>query len=141
MIGKQQKDYTCGPAAVQFLLFAHGYSPASPASPASQNFLEIVLGTTEAEGTKPERIEAYFAQCGEPFEAKREWDLGLAPLPLLVNYFDGEDGHYAVIVAVNDTCLYLWDPADGRYVLSGRADFEKNWWSPRYGRGWGLCLR
>lgn len=132
---KQSKDYTCGPAALKYFLHLHGIE-------AKESILEDHLGTTPEDGTSHETIVQYLRLLSFP-HISGEIPLYAAKLPILVNYWEGTDGHYAVIT---EMCLRMdggfvgmMDPADGKKHTHTFEDFTKNWYSLRYGKNWGLC--
>lgn len=132
---KQTKDYNCGPTALSYFLHLHGIE-------AQPNILEDHLGTTPEDGTSHEGIETYLRLIGFAHYAG-EQALHRIKLPMLVNFWEGTDGHYAVITCIHlhsgGGFLWLMDPADGVEWKHNFEDFTKNWYSLRYGKNWGLC--
>jgi len=134
----QTKDYNCGPTALCYFLHMHGIE-------AQPDILEDHLGTTPEDGTSHEGIVQYLRLIGFPLIAG-EIPLHQVRLPMLVNFWEGTDGHYAVIEDIYITTsgtqgnrIYLRDPADGLLHIHSFEDFTKNWYSLRYGKNWGLC--
>ncbi len=132
---KQTKDYNCGPTALSYFLHLHGIE-AQPA------ILEDHLGTTPEDGTSHEGIETYLRLIGFPHYAG-EQALHQIKLPMLVNFWEGTDGHYANIVGISLSTtpalssIVMFD--DGEERVHRFEDFTKNWYSLRYGKNWGLC--
>lgn len=134
---KQTKDYTCGPAALSYLL------ATTRRGDFDQDYLEKMLHTTPEDGTSHEAIENFLRAVNIPFvsgDMRRE-DLCL---PLLVNWYKEDDGHYSVITKVSffwrGSEVVYFDPDDGDNHAVSFEDFEKVWYSPRYGKHWGLYI-
>ncbi len=128
----QSKASNCGPTALAYMLLMQGYN-------FSVDTLEDHLETTDKDGTSPKVIHSYLLSIFPSVVLAKELD-GDTPLPLLVNYFEGEDGHYAVITEIGSTTIRFWDPSDAQFHTQGIATFLENWYSPRYGKTPGIHL-
>jgi hypothetical protein len=184
---RQPSDWTCGPAALTLFFYLTGrtleqrlrkgttqaenwisnlkyYTERHPYNVISD--LTRRLGTQEEAGTDPTSIRRFlrtlFPRLKNPFTlVKTPADL-LAKAkrgPVLVNYFDGGDGHYGVIIGVREVRWTKHWPSDPPYKHKRFShvrlfnpdgacieekdfdDFVENWYSPRYGKQWGIAVR
>lgn len=134
---KQTTDYSCGAAALRYFLHITDKGEYQEMDLAAE------LHTSPANGTNPIEIEfwlkdnniACIAGLLEFHEVK---------LPMIVNYWNVDDGHYVVITSmgfnVRGATIVYFDPADGEIKSMRWEDFVHNWYSKRYGTYWGLCL-
>jgi predicted double-glycine peptidase len=131
---RQTTDFNCGAAALCFLL-SITVNVASDVDTMTRE-----LGSTEADGTSHEMIEDWLYDNEYVYKSSRHHFLCRVRLPLLVNYYKIDDGHYGVItdLQLKGRVVQLFDPSDG--LVHGRSWdwFLKNWYSPRYGKRWGL---
>jgi predicted double-glycine peptidase len=135
---KQTTDYNCGPAALAYFLDAVGIIGYNV------DYLTRVLGTTDEEGTHPKAIANFIREKGLRCFAGSHILLEDFTLPMIVNYFVEDDGHYAVITDLDFTpaggMVTYFDPATGHHEQMTWDQFRKNWYSFRYGDHWGLFL-
>lgn len=131
---KQTTEYSCGPAALSFFLSYYGLDGWD------EEAMIRFLKTTEKDGTSHASITRYLRATGFPYIAGA-LSLQKIQLPLLVNYFDGEDGHYGVLTRMYPGTVEYFDPADGELHEMAWGRFVSSWWSPRYGKHWGLCKK
>jgi len=59
--------------------------------------------------------------------------------PFLINYQWDRDGHYGVVVNVGDKIL-IWNPWKDAIDKYHKNEFEKRWYSKRYGPKWALSI-
>jgi ABC-type bacteriocin/lantibiotic exporter with double-glycine peptidase domain len=139
---KQNRDYNCAAGAVNFFVWAN-----------SGKELDIDV-TTRRLGCHPDHGTDHNSIVGfldflYRYESHVEHghclQLRKLSLPLLVNWWSGDDGHYSVITEITlgggEGSIRMFDPADGRIHEKDWNEFKKNWYSNRYGKNWGLYLR
>jgi predicted double-glycine peptidase len=131
---KQTTEYNCGAAALCFLLSITG-NVASDVDTMTRE-----LGSTDEAGTTHQAIEDWLYENEYVYKASRHHFLSRVSLPMLVNYWKEDDGHYGVLtdLSFGKRNAELWDPADGCFHLVKWDDFLANWFSKRYGKRWGL---
>lgn len=149
---RQYGDYTCGTTCVQMIL--NWLYPQT--GDINLRDIEAALGTTEADGTPPERIVAYLEERGVTFTAAqdRTTDEIVAALdkghPMMLclqawnqpgepyNTTDPADadtylnaGHWLICVGYAETgdgyCFYFNDPACVGYCLLAESELEPRW--------------
>lgn len=135
---KQAKDYTCGPAAVSYFLARHGIHY-------DQTYLEGVLLSTPQSGTSHDAIQSFLYAIEFPFTSG-DMRFSVFRLPMLVNYWKDDDGHYGVITELRidrdgTSSIVLFDPEDGELKHMTLEAFRATWFSKRYGKNWGLCTQ
>jgi ABC-type bacteriocin/lantibiotic exporter with double-glycine peptidase domain len=132
---KQTNDYNCGPTALSYFLRQHGIRYEI-------DYLEKALLTTPEHGTSHDAIQSFLYAIEFPF-ISGDLRFSAMHLPMLVNYWKKDDGHYGVIIELHiearSSLVALFDPEDGRKHLMDVSDFRRNWYSKRYGKNWGLC--
>ncbi len=139
-IFEQKTDYSCGAAALLSVLrYWKVYF-------GSEKALYPILGTTPKDGTNPGGLVRGAQHFGLQAEFKTE--LRLSDLELAIaegqtvildlqawpdNYDQPwidrwEDGHYVVLMALDETYLYAMDPSTGgAYTYLSKAEFLERW--------------
>jgi len=125
---KQDKSYTCGPAALQGVLDFLGTFK-------SEGWLTSHLHTDKEKGTSHEEMIRLAERLGfqthtHPRGSLREIKYFLKQeLPIIVNYIEPEDeeGHYAVVSGLENGNIILNDPWLGRDFKLQTQDFKKRW--------------
>jgi ABC-type bacteriocin/lantibiotic exporter with double-glycine peptidase domain len=136
-VKEQDKEYNCGPYAVQFLLGLLGVS-------ASIEELEKSMNLSVEEGISHDSIKKEFQSRRIPFTCSYNSNIPQLGynLPAIINYqylYEGElDGHYAVVLGKADDCFIIYNPATGGIEALGFAWLLSNWYSNLYGKGWYL---
>lgn len=137
---EQDKEYNCAVFALHFLL---GIS--------SINYdvkeLEKELGTNEDNGTSHEQIINWLDSkriTSITYGSNSNVQRLSSVLPALVNYQlcdnDGCDGHYGVVLTVNENKIILYNPYSGEIESVDRNYFEEKWYSERFGSKWFLKI-
>lgn len=122
----KQSPSHCGPACLQMILAYYGKK-------VSERTLGKAAGTTLEHGTPPERLvaaaEAYglagtWKKRGTIEEIRALVEKGV---PVIVNWFATDEGHYSVVVGVSDTHVTLNDPETGRRLRLNYETFRRVW--------------
>lgn len=130
---RETKAGYCGPAALKMVLSYYGFDRA-------EEKLAQELGTKTDLGTPPEAIVRVAKQYGfEVVATEHSTFEDIAQylkqdVPVIVDWFssaiveeEAADGHYSVVVDLDDTHIYLQDPELGRLRKFTRADFLRVW--------------
>lgn len=126
----------CGPGSLKMVLGYYGVGR-------SEGDLAGMCGTTEELGTSDEGIKKVAEGLGFKAEIKNESSFEDIQkwldkkVPVIVNWFtrgradydDSQvpDGHYSVVVGLDDEFVYLQDPEIGGLRKIGRDDFLTVW--------------
>lgn len=139
---RQTREYNCAAGAV--VEFVH-----------TQSGLELDVETvTERLRCDPETgtphgaivgyLDFLFRYEDTHLEYGHDIRLSEVTLPLLVNYWTVDDGHYGVIQAIHigpgSGFIIISDPATGEEDVKDWDEFVSNWYSKRYGPTWGLYI-
>jgi ABC-type bacteriocin/lantibiotic exporter with double-glycine peptidase domain len=131
---KQDRDYNCGIFASMYVLWNFcGIRKLNP------RFLEELAWTKKRDGTRHEGICEIFRH----YQIDTEYGTGTIDLirgkvPVIVNFQLDRSGHYGVIIGWNGSEVHLWEPWGAKsYWLRG-SDFDKIWFSKRFGSHWFL---
>lgn len=136
---EQDKEYNCGVFAVNFILGINGIQ-------SDTETLEQVMGTTENDGTSHEGIKKAVRYFNLKAVENYDSDIYMLMdfLPAIVNYqfcdTDGCDGHYGVILGKSRLSFIIYNPGIGEIETIKFNDFEKIWYSERYGKRWFLKI-
>ena len=139
----QTTDFNCAAGAVAF------FANAQSGLVLDVDKVTRKLGSTPERGTDHEAIVGYldflFRYDGVRLEHGHGLPLHTLTLPLLVNYWTGEDGHYGVVTGLtlvpgNGSWMTLFDPSSGDLLVKDWDEFVRNWYSKRYGPHWGLYI-
>ena len=111
---EQSRAGFCGPAALRTLIAYFGVLK-------SEKFLADLCGATISKGTRPERLVKAVQRLG--FKVKNaengSWKglndyINRKSLPVLVDWFMVNDGHYSVACGLNKKMIWLADPSIGK---------------------------
>lgn len=136
---KQTKDWNCGPTACAYY-FAR-FQGIQENYDQRIDLFEKIGNCTKDKGTSHEGMVKIIHEMG--FNSIWNYADGIeelipALMPCIVNYqYDG-DGHYGVIEGFQNNDLLIWNPATGKRDKINKYDFEKIWYSKRYGSKWFL---
>lgn len=131
VLKKQDKDYNCGVYALDFLLRINGIKYYIPT-------LEILLETNEKNGTSHENIFSFLASKDIRFNYSYNNRSANLSYPCLVNYQHDNDGHYGVALCKTGAGLVIYNPYTGG--IDTESDFDKIFFSKRYGKGFYLTI-
>lgn len=131
----QDRDYNCGVFALKFLFELIGM-------PIDVRKAEKQMGTTDADGTKPDSICSYVHRNRLAYVTNREppGQFYQIPLPAIVLYRKCKDDHYSVLLFRKQNRLTMYDPEDGRIRSTTVGKFVRSWWTKRYGSGWWMHI-
>lgn len=126
----------CGPASLKMVFDYYEVEK-------SEEEIAKLAGTTEGLGTDDEGIKKVAEALGFKVEIKNKSSLKdiqdylRKKIPVIVNWFtrgridydDSQvpDGHYSVVVGLDDEFIYLQDPEIGKLRKIERNDFMKVW--------------
>lgn len=126
----------CGPASLKMVFDYYGIEK-------SEKEIAELAGTTEDLGTKDQGIKKVAESLGFQVEIKNESSFEDIQqwldkkVPVIVNWFtrgridypeeDVPDGHYSVVVCLDNDFIYLQDPEIGKLRKIQRNDFMKVW--------------
>lgn len=134
-IKKQNKDYNCAAFSVHFILGLYGID-------SDPDDLEKIMDTSEEGGTSHEGIKKGLAHHNLKWVSWYNSHITTLQefLPAIVNYqscVEGEcEGHYSVVLGQGHGFLIIYNPESGEIETIDCDEFEKNWYSERYGKGW-----
>lgn len=125
---KQDTTHSCGAATLQMVFKFYGKTH-------SESDLAEKLGTKKDFGTshqamidlaRSENFMVYETNKATVGEIK---DLVLKGIPVIVNFIEpsNDDGHYAVVVGIDDQRVVLNDPWNGKGFKMHISDFKKRW--------------
>lgn len=126
----------CGPASLKIVFDYYGVEK-------SEQEIVRLAGTTQDLGTDDEGIKKAAENLGFKVEIKNEasfediQDWLDKKVPVIVNWFtrgridyseeDVPDGHYSIVVGLDDEFIYLQDPEIGKLRRITRDNFMKVW--------------
>ncbi len=126
----------CGPASMKMVFDYYGIEK-------SEEEIAKLCGATEELGTNDEGIKKAAESLGFKVEIKNEssfddiQDYLNKKIPVIVNWFtrgridydDSQvpDGHYSVVVGLDNEYIYIQDPEIGKLRKIERNDFMKVW--------------
>ncbi len=125
----RQKPGYCGPASLRMVLAYYGVR-------ASEQELGRLAHTTARHGTTAERLVRVARELG--FEAYLKDRVSLAELrrlvverkiPVIVNWFSEDDGHYSVVAHLDQHYIHLNDPELKRVRKMDLRTFRRVWFT------------
>ena len=126
---KQDTEYSCGPTVMQMVF--HFYRKVF-----SEEELIEKLKTDKDIGTQHQamidlaRTEGFYVYVNNGSSLEEIIGLNSKNIPVIVNYIepDSDEGHYAVVVDVEEDKIVLNDPWNGEKFKMNLDDFEKRWY-------------
>lgn len=127
-----QSPGMCGPAALRAVAGFYGRD-------VSEAEIARLAGSTEKDGTKPEALiraakalgfQAALRDCASIQDIQSWLDHGI---PVIVDWFSVDDGHYSVVKSIEDGMVYMMDPEPGRETEMPADSFERTWFDFRPG--------
>ena len=123
----RQKPELCGPASLKMVLDFFGIKK-------EEEELAKMSGYESSKGTKAEEIikaakELGFKAFHKDFsEIKdlREYTIN-KKIPVIVDWFSTDDGHYSVVVGIDDKNIYMQDPELGNLRTIDVETFKRVW--------------
>lgn len=126
---KQETDFSCGPAVLRMIFeyFGKNYS---------EQYLIASLAASANDGTRHGKLLDTVRRHGFYALVSEGASLGDArqfvedkKIPVIVNFIDPQDkeGHYAVVVGMNNSHIFLNDPERGEKYSMDVRNFEAAW--------------
>ncbi len=117
----------CGPAALFMVADFYGVKT-------SEKELAEFSGCTPEKGTSAEGLAAAAKKIGLNATIKnnatladiRHWVTG-KKVPVIVDWFSEDEGHYSVVVGINNKHIYMQDPELGRMRTMDLDAFRRVW--------------
>jgi ABC-type bacteriocin/lantibiotic exporter with double-glycine peptidase domain len=123
---KQTKSY-CGPYALKMVFDYYGKN-ISIKEIAKEAKTAIAFGTGPKKMVNAAKFFGFNAVYKEKFSINELSKLvNKKKIPVIVNWFSENDGHYSVLVGINKTEIYLQDPEIGKIRKIKVKDFLKVW--------------
>ena len=131
---KQDRPYNCGIFACMYVLSK--YYKIHRLHP---RFLEELARTRKLSGTTHEGIQEIFRH----YKIRYTSGTGTISLirylvPLIVNFQFEDEGHYGVIIGWVEGEIHIWEPWRAKHFWINESDFDRIWFSRRYGSHWFL---
>jgi ABC-type bacteriocin/lantibiotic exporter with double-glycine peptidase domain len=126
---EQIGNYDCGVAAAAMVLKHFDI-------PTDYEHLMQTCKTTKEHGTKPADLAEAIHNADSDIIATIHTRISWSELIkmnknedvlVILDFWDVDDGHYVVMVDVNDSYIVVADPSTGKYRLMDRQMFETNW--------------
>lgn len=123
---EQKKSGFCGPASLKMVLDFYGIKKSEKVL--AQMCEATVRHGMEAEGFKKAANKLGFKTLIKDFSDFSDINFYLKKkIPLIVDWFWKDDGHYSVIVGLDKKYVYLADPEIGRIRKIQRDIFKRVW--------------
>ncbi|TSC88817.1 MAG: putative fusion protein (N:peptidase-C:desuccinylase) [Parcubacteria group bacterium Gr01-1014_3] len=124
---EQSRAGFCGPAALRILLSYFGVLK-------SEKFLVGLCGATVSRGTRPDRLVRAAKRLGFKvrYDENGSWKIlndyiNQKRLPVLVDWFMVNDGHYSVVCGLDKKTIWLADPSSGKIISMSWKVFRRVW--------------
>lgn len=135
MNDRQTEEWNCGAAALAHLLERFNVR-------ASIDYLDTQLGCTPEEGCSHQDFCRVLQRYKLRFISNDDSSVAELSqhLPAIVNFQCEGDGHYGVTESVGDDGLVVWDPWTGGNRWYSFEEWDRIWYSDRYGSKWWLHI-
>ncbi len=123
----RQTESCCGPASLKIVLAYYGIKK-------SEKELVKLTGCTIAKGVeagglvkaaKKLRLKAFYKDYCE-IKTIKKYVIN-RKIPVIVDWFSGDDGHYSVVVDINKKNIFLQDPEIGGIKKLDLETFKRVW--------------
>lgn len=123
----RQKPELCGPASLKMVLDFIGIEK-------TENELAEMTGYIPTKGTKSEGLIKAAKKLGlkvfqkdfAEIEDLKEYVIN-KKIPVIVDWFSTDDGHYSVVVDIDDKNIYMQDPELGNLRTMDLEIFKRVW--------------
>ncbi|MFH0970640.1 MAG: cysteine peptidase family C39 domain-containing protein [Candidatus Diapherotrites archaeon] len=127
----RQDTAFCGPASLKAVLYYFGIRK-------TEKDLAHRMGATKRTGTNIHKLSETARELGLNASVEenatlrdiRYW-VREKEIPVIVDWWNGDDGHYSVVVWVNSENIYLMDPEWGQIRAMRLTTFKRNWFDFR----------
>ena len=123
----RQKTGYCGPASLKMVLDYYGVEKSE------KDLAELTDCTMEV-GVEGEKLVEVAKRLGLAGQIKDDASLDdirhfvlEKQVPVIVDWFDEDDGHYSVVVDIDDTHIYFVDPSIGMVRTMALEKFWRVW--------------
>lgn len=123
----RQKPGLCGPSSLKMVLDFFGIEK-------TETELAIMAGYTNQDGTKSEGLIKAAETLGlmafqKDFSEIKDLKKNVIDkkIPVIVDWFSKDDGHYSVVVDIDDKNIYLQDPQLGELRTMDLETFKRVW--------------
>lgn len=123
----EQSTGYCGPASLKMVLEYYGVKK-------SERELAKLSGATPGRGVEAARLLRAAKKSGLRGFIRDNASLNdirklvnVKKIPVIVDWFSGDDGHYSVVVGIDKKNIYLQDPEWGRRVSMDLKTFYRVW--------------
>ncbi len=117
---------SCGPASLKMVLDFYGVKE-------SEKKLVKICGTTKKHGTRVEGFKKAAKYFGlkilvKDFSDFSDVDFYLRKkIPVIIDWFSVDEGHYSVAVGLDKKHIYLADPEFGKITKTAKEKFKRIW--------------
>jgi ABC-type bacteriocin/lantibiotic exporter with double-glycine peptidase domain len=131
---EQDKEYNCAVYALHFLLGLYDIKPSI------EEIEKLVNPSIENGASHEDILRALHSFKIMSWSSNGRIIDFIDNLPALVNYqYDG-DGHYGVIIGKTSKAFIMYNPYNAEIETIQFKEFEKIWYSERYGANWYMQL-
>ncbi len=123
----RQRQSHCGPASLKMVLGFYGI-------PSNERALARVAGTMLSTGTTADGLLRAAKMYGCDGRVFNDATIGflrrmvlVRKIPVIVQWFSTDEGHYSVVVHLDRDNIYLQDPEAGHLVAMKLATFKRVW--------------
>lgn len=117
----------CGPACVKMILDYHGVA-------ASEREIAKIARTSRKNGTSAQNLvraakhygcDAFIQDSSTIADIRRY--VRKERIPVIVDFFEKDDGHYSVVIGIDTENIYLQNPGMGQCHAIAIKDFRRIW--------------
>jgi ABC-type bacteriocin/lantibiotic exporter with double-glycine peptidase domain len=125
---RQENDYSCGPATLQ-MVFEYFNIVESQAEIAARGNTSEDSGLAEKDLVRLVREAGFFCYRNSSATFHHIAHFLQLEIPVIVHYIEPSDneGHYAVVVSINQTHITLNDPWNGEGFTLDLHEFDQRW--------------
>lgn len=122
----QQKPGYCGPASLKMVLFYYGVDK-------TEKELVRLSRCSKDKGVEAENLLKVAKRLGfkgfiKDYSTFKDLKRFLKKkIPVIVDWFSVDEGHYSVVVGLDKKNIYFQDPEFGRLKVMGIKDFKTVW--------------
>lgn len=125
---KQDTDYSCGAAALQ-MVFGFHHKVVSEKELIKELRSAKDVGTSHSALITRAKQEGFFVYTNNQSSLEEIAFFIKQELPVIVHFIEpsGNEGHYAVVININNDHITLNDPWNGEGFIMTRQAFEERW--------------
>jgi ABC-type bacteriocin/lantibiotic exporter with double-glycine peptidase domain len=125
-VHEQEKSGTCGPASLKSVLHYYG-KKVEEKKLVKLSKCTIKKGVEAKDLIKAAKKLGFDGFYKDKATLKEIKAYLKKKIPVIVDYFHEDDGHYGIVLGIEKNKVHLTEPEQGKLITKNKKDFERCW--------------